>query len=143
MLEDLRVSHIMSPDPIVLSEEDNLDRILEGMEVMHFRHVPVVDGDRLVGLISQRDILQQAVGGLDRTAPAQARAQQLRERTFVAEVMHRDVRTATPDTPVLQAARMMLDQRIGCLPVLEGERLVGIVTETDLLELLTRVLEAG
>jgi CBS domain-containing protein len=138
-----RVAEIMSREPIVLNEEDNLDRVLEGMDAFNFRHIPVVDGDRLVGLLSQRDILRLAVGELDRTAPAQVRSQQLKENTFVAQVMQRDVRTASPDATIVEAARMMLDQRIGCLPVVEGDRLVGIVTETDLLELLTRVLEEG
>jgi acetoin utilization protein AcuB len=141
MPKNMRVADIMTRDPVVLSEEDNLERIQEGMEDFHFRHIPVVDGDRLVGLISQRDILRQAVSGLDRAATAQQRDRWLQEHTFVAQVMHRDVKTATPDMPIATAARIMLDQHIGSLPVVENDRLVGIVTETDMLKLLTNLLE--
>jgi CBS domain-containing protein len=142
MPKNLRVADVMTKDPLVVNEEDNLERIQEGMDSFHFRHIPVVDGERLVGLISQRDILRFAVSGLDSAAPARQRDSWIQEHTFVAEIMQRDVVTATPDTPLAEAARAMLEGRVGSLPVVEeGNRLVGIVTETDMLGVLVKLLE--
>ncbi|MFW6051690.1 MAG: CBS domain-containing protein [Myxococcota bacterium] len=141
MPKNMRVSEIMTRDPIVLSEEDNLAKIQEGMEHFHLRHIPVVDGERLVGIISQRDILRFAVSALERATAAHHREEWLEEHTFVAQVMTRDPFTVHPDTTVAEAAQVITDAKVGCLPVVEDDhRLVGIVTEADMLNLLVRML---
>lgn len=135
------VSEIMTRDPIVLNEEDNLAQIQQGMEHFHLRHIPVVDGEKLVGLISQREILKYAVSALERAGAAQQRESWLEEHTFVAEVMQRDPVKVKPSNTLAEAAQVMADSKVGCLPVVDDEgRLVGIVTETDMLHLLVEIL---
>jgi acetoin utilization protein AcuB len=92
-----------------------------------FRHLPVVVDGRLIGILSERDLRPVLLSpGL---APAAVR-----------EVMSENPTTVTPDASVEDAASLLVVKKIGCLPVLEGERLVGIVTETDLLAVLVELL---
>ncbi|GGN01424.1 acetoin dehydrogenase [Thermus composti] len=95
------------------------------------RHLPVVEGERLVGIITDRDI-RLATSHLNPQGPCPTCAP-------VAEVMTRGVVTAHPLDPVEEAARLMRERKIGCLPVLEDGRLVGIVTGIDLLDALLRL----
>lgn len=141
MPKNIRVSEIMTRDPIVLNEEDNLADIQKGMEYFHLRHVPVVDGEKLVGLVSQQEILKYAVSALERAGAAQQREQWLEEHTFVAEVMNRDVPTVHPDAPATDAAQVLADSHVGCLPVVDADNtLLGVITETDMLKLLVKTL---
>ncbi|MBA3541859.1 MAG: CBS domain-containing protein, partial [Deltaproteobacteria bacterium] len=87
------------------------------MRVARIRHLVVVDDDHVVGVVSERD--------LHRTACAS-----------VAEAMTPRVLTIAPETTINRAARLMREHRIGCLPVVEGKRLVGIVTVSDMLDVL-------
>jgi len=135
------LADIMTTDLVTLNEEDNLRQLLDGMDRFRVRHLPVVDGGRLVGLITHRDVLRFASSVLDRGAADSGREARLLEETFVHAVMRRDVRSAAPDTRILQAARIMMEGKLGCLPIVEGERLVGIVTDHDLLRFLTTYLE--
>lgn len=102
------------------------------------RHLPVVERGRLVGIITDRDIR--------RVLPSPATSLEVHEllylldRLTVGEVMTTKVITVAPETPVEEAARLLVEHRIGCLPVMEGDRLVGIITETDLLAALAEVL---
>jgi acetoin utilization protein AcuB len=90
----------------------------------HFRHLPVVSCGRLVGIVSDRDV---AAGG---------------ERHTVGDVMHTDVICVAPDTPIEVAAQLMLDNKIGALPVVENgsHAPAGIVTQIDLFAVLARLL---
>ncbi|MBX3249222.1 MAG: CBS domain-containing protein [Myxococcales bacterium] len=125
----------------VLREEDNLASILEDMESRHIRHLPVVDGDKLVGLITHRDLLRLSAAEIDPSKMVQARIEQRLQDKFVASVMTRDVATISPDTTIREAATKLVRNRFGCFPVVEADgTLVGIVTEHDLLEYLARSL---
>jgi len=98
------------------------------------RHLLVVEDERLVGIVTDRDIR------LNLPSPATSLSvweiNYLLARLTVGQVMSKYVITVAPDRDVRDAARILLDEKIGALPVLDGERLVGIVTDTDLLRAL-------
>ena len=101
------------------------------MKQARIRHLPVLDEDGVVcAVVSQRDLFR---GALLQALGYGARATDMMLRQVpVKEAMSPEIHTATPDTPVQDAARVMIERRIGCLPVVEGEKLVGIVTERDI-----------
>ena len=134
------VSEIMTHKVVTLFEEDNLTGVEEGMAHFKFRHLPVVDGKKLVGLVTHRDLLRVAASSFEFNA--QNKTAKMNERTFVRDVMQRDVVTAFPDTPILDAGRLMWSTKMSCLPVVskEGE-LVGLVTEGDFLKLALVLLD--
>lgn len=121
------IEDIMQTKVVTVSPDDSVAEALRRTRAGHFRHLPVVEGERLVGVVSDRD--------LRATAPALIveGTEDILERTRVELVMHPDVIVAHPLDPVEDAARLMYEHKIGCLPVVTGERLVGIVTETDVL----------
>ncbi|MGI9627935.1 MAG: CBS domain-containing protein [Longimicrobiales bacterium] len=103
------------------------------------RHVPVVDRDeRLVGMVTQRDLLRFSISAIDEGTTEVERKQDL-WTIPIQRVMRRDVRTIGPDDTVQEAARLMRHHKIGCLPVVDGDVLVGIVSEHDLLGIVERV----
>jgi acetoin utilization protein AcuB len=106
------------------------------------RHLPVVDrGDRLVGIVTDRD-LRQVVFDPAIQARLQRATEALRGLT-VREVMTWGAITVTPTTPVADAARLMHERKVGSLPVVEQDRVVGILTERDVLRTLREVLTEG
>ena len=126
MTEAKTVADIMTRRVIYLREEDNLSRIVEGMEHFGLRHLPVLDGDRLVGMITHRDML--------RILCADERRE---ESTFVASIMTRDPIAVGPGTTIVEAARILIRARFGCLPVVDEHRnVIGIVTEHDFMKVL-------
>ena len=126
MTEAKTVADIMTRRVIFLREEDNLSRIVEGMEHFGLRHLPVLDGDRLVGMITHRDMLKIL-----------SATERREETTFVASVMTRDPIAVGPETTIAEAARLLLKARFGCLPVVDANRnVIGIVTEHDFLKIL-------
>jgi CBS domain-containing protein len=136
------VSDIMTRDVYTLNEDDNLAYLLESMKLLRFRHTPVTDGDSLVGLLTQRDLLRVSASSL---LPAAQEQDALLKRTFhVRDVMVRDVIAVPPDLTLPDAAQLLFSNNIGCLPVVDGHnRLLGIVTEHDLAKLALSLLPAG
>ena len=131
---NLLVRDIMSRDYKVVRRNDQLALADDLMKQARIRHLPVLDEDGVVcAVVSQRDLfrgaLLQALGYGGRATDLMLR------QVLVKEAMSPEIHTATPDTPVQDAARVMIERCIGCLPVVEGEKLVGIVTETDLVRL--------
>lgn len=120
----------MTPDVKTVSPETTLAEALSVCRTHRIRHLPVVSGDRLVGLVTDRD-LRLAVPPVwaDRHEELQ---EALRKRT-VGELMTSRIISASPDLPVEEAGKLLYENRIGCLPILEDNRLIGILTETDLL----------
>jgi CBS domain-containing protein len=128
------VADVMSPEVTTLMRNDTLSLADDIMNLGRIRHLPVLDDDeQLVGLVSQRDLFR---GSLARALGYGDLGQRrLLDTIMVKEVMTEDVVSTTADTPIQDAARLMLERKIGCLPVLERERLVGIVTEADFVAL--------
>jgi len=126
-LETLTAQDVMTTAVITLKEGDTVSDADAEMHLADIRHLPVVDKHgHLVGIVSNRDLMR---------ALARARGKAVK----VAEVMTRKVRTIRPDTPIRQATSLMLQHKIGALPVVgDEEELVGIVTETDLLRIAHR-----
>jgi CBS domain-containing membrane protein len=131
----LRVRDLMSRDPKTLGRNDQLSLADDLMRQERIRHLPVLDEDgELVGILSQRDLFRGALArALGYGETAQRRVLGL---LAVKEVMTNQVVTVAPDASVTDAARTMVDRKIGCLPVVEGGKLVGILTEGDFVEVL-------
>jgi len=103
-------------------------------ELLHrhrIRHLLVTDQGRLVGIVTEQDIRRALQLGATRLKFHELLY--LLDTVRVQDIMITEVISVTPDTPVEEAARIMVEKRIGCLPVLKGETLVGIVTRDDLL----------
>lgn len=132
----LRVEDRMTRDVRTLRRNDKLSIADELMKVGKFRHVVVLeDDDDVAGVISQRDIFYGALAWS--TGLGSAAHQKVLASVPVKTVMHTGVVTVEPDAPLADAAQIMLEKRIGCLPVVKDEHLVGILTEGDFLSLLT------
>ena len=123
----------MTTNPVSAARGASVGEVYAVMLDEGFRHMPVVDdGDELVGIVSQRDIAA-ALGGKTRDDRI-SQAIHLEDLT-VAQVMTGSVDTADPDDDLAAAAQVLLDNKISCLPVVEGTRLVGILTESDFVRL--------
>jgi len=132
------VQEIMQSEVVTLSAGDTLDLVDTIMRLGRIRHMPVVSGKRVVGVISQRDLFLAGV-----SSALHFREKAEREwlaKIRVGEVMTQPVHTTTATTPVREAVDSMLGRRIGCLPVVDGDELVGLLSETDCLRLLAQVL---
>ena len=129
--EVVRVRDIMMKGPVTLEANDVLDLADDVMSLGRIRHIPILAGQRVVGVLSQRDLFYSA---LVKALGVRHREQKDLMKTLrVSEVMSQPVITISPEATVKQAARLMAEKKIGCLPVVEGEELVGLVTETDVL----------
>jgi CBS domain-containing protein len=127
-----RVSEIMRTEVATLAPQERLDLADDIMKLGRVRHMPVLEDGRLVGLVSQRDLLAASLTGvLD--------FDKRERRTFmrsvkVSEVMSHGPIGVEPEATLREAAELLVHHRIGCLPVLNSDgTLVGLVTETDLL----------
>ena len=138
-MEELAVEKIMSTDLVTLEEGENLAIADTIMNLARIRHLPVIDKGRLVGLVTHRDLLRAQVSLFADLSPTEN--DQIRKQILARDIMTRDVQTVAPDTPVLDVARLMIRRKIGCVPVVAGGRLVGIVTEADFVRLVIGGLE--
>lgn len=135
----MRVEDVMTREVVTVLEEESVAGIEEGMERFRFHHLPVVDGTKLVGLLTHRDLLR--IGSSPLEGGAEERTRERRERTFVRDVMRTRVFTVRPETPLVEAAIHLRDDGIGCLPVIDADGdLVGIVTSRDLIDLAVKWL---
>jgi CBS domain-containing protein len=135
MLDAMKVRDVMTTEVLTLREEDNLEALEDEMRYFDVHHLPVVDGDRLVGLITHRDILRYAVSKLARSSVVRATNDSALRATFVASVMNRQVQSVAPDATLREAAQLLVRGRYGCLPVVDADnRLVGIITNYDIVD---------
>lgn len=135
----LKVMDLMTENVFSVNADEDLARLSDLMEDIHVRHMPVKDKEgRLVGLVSQRDLLRSALY-TSKDLPLTEQRELLRRMT-VGEIMTADPETAEMDDDIEEAGRVMLDNKLGCLPVVEGGKLVGILTEADFVKF---VVEGG
>lgn len=128
------VRDIMMGAPVTLGPDDNLSLAQDVIFLGRIRHIPVVEDGKLVGLISERDLLGRAATRLFNLR--QKNQSDLLKKLAVKEIMKKRVITVAPDTSVAAAAKLMADKKIGCVPVVSGGTLVGLLTTTDLLRYL-------
>ena len=127
----MQVKDVMSTEVTVVDRNDALSHVEDLMVAKKLRHVPVVENGELVAIVSQRDVFKAMMSS---TMGYGEKAQKAYLHSVrVKEIMTDPVVTVAPDTAVGEAAALMLNRGIGCLPVLDGTQLVGIVTKTDLL----------
>lgn len=127
------VGQFMSTDLFTVRPDDLVDLAANVMDWRHVRHVPVEDDEgRLVGLISHRNLLRRLIRG---AAAGEA------DPVAVSSIMKRNPLIVTPSTPSLDAIKLMREHKVGCLPVVRGEHLVGIVTAYDFLAASARLFE--
>lgn len=137
MLVGERMSHpVISVQPDV-SIQDALYR----MKAENIRRLPVIDPRGvLTGIVTERELLHASPS--DATSLSVWEVTYLLSRIKVQDIMVKDVITVTEDTPIEEAARIMTDHKVGALPVMRGERVVGIITETDLFKIFTELMGA-
>ena len=126
----LTVSQCMTRSVHTIGRDQMLSFAHETMNKHRIRHLPVLDGGKLVGLVSQRDLY--FVEALDNTSP---------DRVPVDEAMTQDVFETGPDTPLSDVVRTMLDKKYGCAVVTEGGQVVGVFSAIDALEAFLKFLE--
>jgi len=133
--KQLKVGDVMSACVSTLGRNDKLSIAEDLMKQERIRHLPVIDDDGdLCGIITQRDMFRNA---LVRALGFGSRAEdQILNTIAVKEAMTDKVQTTTPDTLLTEAAKLMIERKIGCLPVIDGGRLVGMLSEADFVKLM-------
>ena len=127
------VAKRMKRNPVFVDEGDSMKKAMDLLKEHEIRHLPVLkDGERLVGILSERDIKQ--------ASPSPATALEIREiyylldKVKVKQIMTRRPYTVSSSSPIEEAALIIREKKIGCLPVVDDGKLVGILTETDIID---------
>ncbi len=126
------VRNKMTPNVISALPHTTLADALKLTRGNRIRHLPVIENNRLVGLVTDRD-LRLAMPPIWASDADHAELRNALTTRVVSEVMVTTIITTSPDTPIEDAARQLYEHRIGCLPVLDEDEVIGIITETDLL----------
>jgi CBS domain-containing protein len=133
--EDMQVREMMSKDIEMVDRNDTLLAVEERMAAKQLRHLPVLEQGDIVGIVTQRDLfkatMSSAMGYGEKAQKAYLQS------VRVKEIMTYPVVTISPDTSIAAAAEMIITKGIGCLPVVDGTTLIGMITKTDLLRCLT------
>ena len=130
-MEPSRVRDIMPEKMVTISADDTMATVEDIMTLGHVRHMPVVHAGKLVGVVSERDLLRASLSNLTKFATAERRA--FLQAVEIGRVMSTPPIVIGPDATVEEAARVMAERKIGCLPVVDREKLLGLITETDVL----------
>jgi len=135
----MRVAEYMTKSPFTVSEDTSLKEAVPMLGKHHIRHLPVLNGTRLVGMVTDRDIRRAQPGLL--LGIGRENYEEVLLKTPVSRIMTREPVTVTEETSVVDAVRLIVDKKFGSLPVVRGDELVGIFTEIDALKLLLQKLE--
>ncbi len=125
------VREIMMGSPVTLKPDDTLDLANDVISLGRIRHIPVVDDGRLVGLLSERDLVGAAASKI--FGLKQKNKSVLLKSVLIKDVMKKRIVTVKPETPIKETAKLMAEKKIGCVPVVSDGTLVGLVTTTDIL----------
>lgn len=134
----MEVAIFMTRDPLTATRRASIYDVRRMMEEHNIRRLPILDGDRLVGIVSKSDIME--------ATPPNFSSYSLHElnsflsQMAVSEIMTKHPLTVTPDTPIEVAAKLMRKYKVASLPVLETGRLVGIITESDLFDAFIEIM---
>jgi acetoin utilization protein AcuB len=135
------VRDIMQTRLVTVTPKTTLPEAIKLVSGHRIRHLPVLENGDLIGIVSDRDLKRAMASSA--TALTAHELFYLLDRLTVGEIMTRAVITTGPLAPIEEAARLMVDEKVGALPVTDGGALVGIVTETDVLELFVKAMGAG
>ena len=136
----MKVKDLMQTDIATLRPGDALDIAEDIMGMGRIRHLPVVQANgRLVGIVSQRDLLKASISSVIQAPPY--KQQKWLSKVPVRDVMSKSVVAVEAEADVEDAVNTLLIEKFGCLPVVEDKKLVGMLTETDLLRHLQSVLQ--
>ena len=139
MSSQMSVGDLMTTEVVTLTEDETLALAQRCMARGRIRHLPVVREGRLVGLVTHRDLLAASFSIFAEVEASEQR--RVFDTVRVVEAMHRDVVTVSPGLTVSKAARILLENKYGCLPVVDDDQqLQGIVTEADFLRLTVQLL---
>jgi acetoin utilization protein AcuB len=137
-VRDVSVGQVMTQDPVAIGPEESLMRAVEVMRRHGIRRIPIVIGDALVGLLAQGDLNRAQPSIL---SDSQEEFDRIMEETPVSRIMINSPVTVTEEMPLVEAARLLHKTKYGALPVVRNGKLVGIVTDHDLLDQLVGLLE--
>ena len=137
-LTHIPVRDVMQKSIVTISASETLSTVEDIMTLGQVRHIPVVQAGRLVGVVSHRDLLRASLSNLLDHGDDERRL--FLHAVEIARVMSTPPVVVSPDDTVGDAALIMAERKIGCLPVLQREELVGMITETDILHLVAGIL---
>lgn len=131
-----RVRDLMTEDVFSLYPEDNLQFLDDAMKWKRIRHIPVISQEgEVLGILTHRDFLKVAVSELAQISVEDR--QRLYKKITAEEIMNRNVACVSPDTSLIEASKLMVENKYGCLPVTLHGKLVGIITEADFVKSFT------
>lgn len=139
LVEELMTSHVFTVEP-----NDMIDRVFFLIHYEKVRHLPVVEKGKLVGMVSDRD-MYKALGPKSNSNAIEANKTGTELHVIpkkVQNIMRRGITSTTPDTLASDAAAMMAEHKVGALPVLKDNKLVGILSSTDILRVFSKVEHA-
>ncbi len=136
----LTVGYAMTRDPVTLGPEDSLMRAVEVMRLQGIRRIPILLGETLVGLLAEGDLKRAQPSTF---SDSQDEFDRVMESTTVSRIMINKPITIEETTPLAVAARTLHTTKYGALPVVQNGRLVGILTDNDLIRCLAELLEQG
>lgn len=130
-MQMITIDELMTSDPYTLSENDSLDDARKIMTEKHIRHIPITDSDKhLLGLVTQRDVLEASDPGAKQQNDVK-----------LSEIMVRNVSVIHKTDSVRQAAIFLQSHKFGCLPVVSNDSVIGIITDSDFIDIAINLLE--
>ena len=138
----MNVKNRMTPNPITASQQTNYNQALRLMQQNNIKHLPIVDShDKLIGIVTYNDMLRAEPSPV--TSLSVFEIASLLEKVTMKQIMNHPVLAIEETCSIANAAKFMLDNDIGCLPVVRDEALVGIITDTDIFKTFVEITGGG